>query len=248
MKLVIANWKMNGSASTVAEFCSAVSPQMSGVTRAVCPPFPYLAVMAERLSGSDILLGGQDCHAKPNGAFTGDVSAAMLADSGCRMVIVGHSERRAAYGENDATVAAKAKAAVEAGLMPVICVGESWHERQAGVAVSSVLEGVNAIISGLPENISITIAYEPIWAIGSGQTPSAENIREMHAAIHNALIASRKSFTKPVGVIYGGSVNPGNAAEISAIAEVDGFLVGGASLKADSFTAICNAAKTSVRS
>lgn len=244
MKLVIANWKMNGSAAAVADFAAKLAHAESGVRRAVCPPFPYIQIMAEKLAGTDIATGGQDCHAKENGAFTGDVSAKMLAELGCRMVIVGHSERRAAYGENDAIVAAKAKAAAEAGLMPVVCVGESWHERQAGVAVASVLEAVNAIVAGLPENISLTIAYEPIWAIGTGHVPSNADIEEMHGAIHNAIKAARKVFTNPVSVIYGGSVNPGNAAEIANVKGVDGFLVGGAGLKADSFTAIVEAAKS----
>jgi triosephosphate isomerase len=190
-----------------------------------------------------LALGAQDCHAEKEGAFTGDISASMLKEQGCRFVIVGHSERRAAYGETDSQVAAKAIAVLKEGMTPVICVGESWHERQAGMAVSSVVEGVSTILSEIEAAVPaspIVLAYEPIWAIGSGRTPSKEDIAEMHGTVQQTIAQHFKGFAPGLRVVYGGSVKPSNAAEIAAVPGVDGFLVGGASLQAESFLAICN--------
>jgi triosephosphate isomerase len=235
--LIAGNWKMNGLAASAAEIRALVE-KMSGSAPddrdvLICPPATLIASFAAEYADEAVQIGGQDCHAKKNGAHTGDISAEMLADAGAAFVIVGHSERRADHGETDETVKAKAEAVLEAGLTPIICVGETEHERKAGKA----LDIVGAQLAGsLPDtNDEFVIAYEPVWAIGTGLTPTNDDIAEMHAFI-------RGKTRDDVRILYGGSVKPGNAKEILAIENVNGALVGGASLKADDFYPIVMAA------
>lgn len=236
--LAAGNWKMNGLAADAAEIALLAAKLVVRPVEAdllICPPSTLLARMAVAFEGQGIAFGGQDCHASVSGAHTGDISAAMIADAGGTCVIVGHSERRAAYGESDAAVAAKAAAAHAAGLTAIICVGETLAEREAGKALS-VVDGqvVGSLPAGAtPENT--VIAYEPVWAIGTGKTPSLADIAEMHAAIRTRL--GSPAFR----ILYGGSVKPSNAQDILGLANVDGALVGGASLKAADFDAILDA-------
>ena len=237
-RLVAGNWKMNGRPADGLALARGVAERAREPHRCdllVCPPFTLLAAVGEALSGSGVALGGQDCHSAPSGAFTGCISAEMLKDAGCSHAIVGHSERRHTCGETDADVRAKTLAAWRAGLVAIVCVGETRAEREAGRA----LEIVGAQLAGsLPDEASadkLVVAYEPVWAIGTGLTPTTDDIAEIHAAI-------RRHLPEGTRILYGGSVNPKNAAEILALAEVDGALVGGASLKADDFWAIAQAA------
>ena len=206
----------------------------------VCPPATLLMEIGQAIAGSPVALGGQDCHTAQAGAHTGDVSAAMLADAGCRYVIVGHSERRADHGETDAVVRAKAEAALAVDLIPIVCVGETEAERDAGKA----LDVVGAQLAGsLPDGAGaaeLVVAYEPVWAIGTGRTPTVAEIGEVHAALRAALSA-RMGDGDAVRLLYGGSVKPANAAEILAVENVNGALVGGASLRAEDFCAIAQA-------
>ena len=207
----------------------------------VCPPATLLAPVADMLSGSAIFLGGQDCHINKSGAHTGDIAAAMIKDLGADYVIVGHSERRADHGESDGTVKSKAAAALAASLAPIICVGETEAQRDAGKA-EAIVE--NQICGSVPEGASddtVVIAYEPVWAIGTGRTPTIDDIAAMHAHMR-AVAANMLGGTRRVRLLYGGSVKPGNAKEILALEDVDGALVGGASLKAEDFLAIADAA------
>ena len=208
----------------------------------LCPPATLLHRMAEMAGGTPIQLGGQDCHAKAKGACTGDISAEMLADAGARLVIVGHSERRTDHGETDADVREKVEALLRAGLEPIVCVGESAADRAAG----RCLEVVSAQMGGcLPDSLEgrvFSVAYEPIWAIGSGRTPTLEEIAEVHATIRGELVARFGETGAATPILYGGSVNPANAPEILKVAEVGGALVGGCSLKAAEFLQIVRAA------
>jgi triosephosphate isomerase len=240
--LIAGNWKMNGTAASIPE-ALAIAAQVDGrrARVAICPPVTLIQRMSEALAGSAVLVGGQDCHREASGAFTGDVSAEMLADAGARLVILGHSERRAGHGETDELVAAKVRAAVRAGLEPIVCVGETLNERKAGDALKVVTGQVRGSLPRELDRKAYSVAYEPVWAIGSGLTPTLAEIEEMHAAIRATL---RELFgengDKPP-ILYGGSVKPANAAEILHAAEVGGALVGGASLKAADFLAIINA-------
>ncbi|NWG52911.1 MAG: triose-phosphate isomerase [Hydrogenophilaceae bacterium] len=237
--LIAGNWKMYGLAAALGELdalSAALAQQPVDADVAVCPPATLLAAAAARLKGSPILLGGQDCHTAPEGAHTGDISAVMLADAGARLVIVGHSERRRDHGETDALVRAKAEAALAAGLTPIVCVGETIEERQAGQAEAVV---GRQIAGSLPERGEAVVAYEPVWAIGTGLTASTAEIAAMHAFVRGVLGARGAR----VRILYGGSVKPQNAQEILALEEVDGALVGGASLKAADFSAIIRALK-----
>jgi triosephosphate isomerase (TIM) len=236
--LIAGNWKMHGTlreAAALAEAVSAGARGLAGADLLVCPPFPYLHLVAAAMLGQPVAVGGQDCHANAKGAHTGDVSAAMLRDVGAGHVILGHSERRADHCESDAMVRAKAVAAIGAGLIPIICVGESEAQRLAGQAEAVV----RAQLAGsLPEGFAAAggiIAYEPVWAIGTGRTPTEADI----AAIHAAIRAVAGPTTR---LLYGGSVKPGNAKAILALPNVDGALVGGASLVAADFLAIAAAA------
>jgi triosephosphate isomerase len=242
-KLVAGNWKMNGLRSALREV-QAMAAGVHGLGRVdlvICPPATLASSVGEALLGSPIALGGQDCHAKPNGAFTGDVSAEMWADLGARFVIVGHSERRQYHAETDAIVAAKAAAACRAGLSPIICVGESLAERDAGDTLSVIAGQLARSIpdeAGRPDTV---IAYEPVWAIGTGRTPTLAQVEEVHQAIGRALDARFGAAGRQIRVLYGGSVKPDNAAQLMAVPGVDGALVGGASLKAADFLAIAQA-------
>jgi triosephosphate isomerase (TIM) len=243
VKTIIGNWKMNGLAADLAQ-AEAIRDGLTGRSIehrvGLCLPATLIAQAAWRLKTGRVVLGGQDCHAAPRGAFTGSVSAEMLKDAGASMVIVGHSERRAGFGETDADVSAKVEAALKAGLEPVICVGETLDQRDAGRAVDIVTAQVASSLPGSLRGRAFAVAYEPIWAIGTGRTPTLEQIAEMHAAIRTAVLAGAGAETTPI--LYGGSVNPGNAAEILTVDGVGGALVGGASLQADDFLAIIQAA------
>ena len=245
--LVAGNWKMNGTRAQLAvaqAVAAGVDADLAArLDVALCPPATLVAAAAHALSGTAVAVGGQDCHAAANGAHTGDVSAEMLKDAGATHVIVGHSERRTDHGETDADVRAKLEAARRAGLVAIVCIGETRAEREAGRA----LEVVRGQLDGsLPEGIDATgvvIAYEPVWAIGTGLTPTNADIEEVHAAIRDALSAKASAAdVAAMRILYGGSVKPGNAAEILALANVDGALVGGASLKAEDFLGIVRAA------
>jgi triosephosphate isomerase (TIM) len=239
--LVAGNWKMNGFRTSLAEvslICEAVAAGGAGRAEAVvCPPATLLMAAARLCEGTPVSLGGQDCHAEKSGAFTGDLSAEMLKDAGASYVILGHSERRAGHNESNALVCAKAKAALRAGLTAIICVGETMAEREAGEAFSIV----GAQVSGsLPENSPerIVIAYEPVWAIGSGLTPSPGDVAAMHGFIRGRLDEHLSGQGAGVRILYGGSVTPANAADLLAAENVDGALVGGASLKCATFMGI----------
>nr|WP_207553707.1 triose-phosphate isomerase [Pseudoroseomonas deserti] len=236
--LIAGNWKMNGTlaeAIDLARSVAAAPPQKADLL--VCPPFVHLVPVAGALLKTEVALGAQDCHAAGKGAHTGDVSAPMLADLGARYVILGHSERRADHGETDATVRAKAEAALAAKLIPVVCVGESEAERLSGQAESVV---ATQLAGSLPQGFAAAggvVAYEPVWAIGTGRTPTEEDIAAMHARIRAELGAEGAGLR----ILYGGSMKPSNAAGILALPNVDGGLIGGASLKADDFLAIAKA-------
>jgi len=240
--LIVGNWKMNGLAADLGE-AQAIAAGIIGARARIglCPAATLISRMAEAVSAAGVAVGGQDCHAEVKGAFTGDVSAEMLQDAGASLVIVGHSERRAGHGETDADVAAKALAAVRAGLEPIICVGETLDQRQAGQALEIVTGQVRGSVPLALADAGFAVAYEPVWAIGTGLTPSLAEIEEVHAAIRAALrqIGGR-AVAAPI--LYGGSVKPDNAREILHAAEVGGALVGGASLKAVDFLKIIAAA------
>lgn len=248
MQMIIGNWKMNGLQASLDEaraFAAATSGD-THVIRTICPPATLLLPMAEALQGSGVSTGGQDCHETASGAHTGDISAVMLADSGASFVIVGHSERRTDHGESSELVSRKALAAAGAGLHPVICVGETRVQREAGAATSIVLEQLSVSI---PENLqpgSFSIAYEPVWAIGTGLVASPDDIAAMHATIRDMLLARYGEAGRTVAILYGGSVKPDNAATILRIDNVGGALVGGASLKAIELVAIVQAARRPV--
>ncbi len=244
-KLIAGNWKMNGLRHSAAALAGALAERARaagplGWDPLVCPPATLLGLVGEALQGSAIALGGQDCHPAPSGAHTGDISAGMLADAGCRYVIVGHSERRADHGEGDTEVRAKAAAAAAAGLVPIVCVGETAAQRGAGEA----LRVIEAQVTGsLPPGVGgakLVIAYEPVWAIGTGQTATPADVAAVHGHIRGLLERQlgNAGAAGAVRILYGGSVKPGNAAELLAVADVDGALVGGASLEAEDFWAI----------
>lgn len=242
-KLVAGNWKMNGLRAALPEVRAMVdgARSLDRVDLAVCPPATLAALVGEALRGSPIALGGQDCHHKAAGAHTGEISAEMWADLGARFVIVGHSERRQFHGETDAIVAAKAVAACRAGLSPIICVGESLQERDAGETLSVVARQLAGSVPDDAARPDTVIAYEPVWAIGTGRTPTLAQVEEVHQAIGRALDARFGAAGRQIRVLYGGSVKPDNAASLLAVAGVDGALVGGASLKAADFLAIAQA-------
>jgi triosephosphate isomerase len=237
-QLIAGNWKMNGVAASLAEIEALAKGLASpSCDVLVCPPATLIARAASAARGTRVGLGGQDCHAEPSGAFTGDVSAEMLRDAGAVAVIVGHSERRQYHAETDAIVAAKARAAWRAGLIAIVCIGETEAERDAGKAYDvckSQLAG-SVPAGATPQNCAI--AYEPVWAIGTGKTPTTPDIAQMHAHIKAQLAA-------PLRILYGGSVKPSNAKEILGLADVGGALVGGASLKASDFLTIVEASRS----
>lgn len=242
-KLVAGNWKMNGSQAENAALLAAIKPALAGVQAAVCVPFPYLAQAQAALAGSSIAWGAQNVSEQAKGAFTGEVSTAMLLDFGCRYVIVGHSERRSLYGESDAQVAAKYVAAQAAGLTPILCVGETLAERESNVTEAVVARQLDAVIAlaGVKSLAQAVVAYEPVWAIGTGKTASPEQAQAVHAFIRNKIAALDAGVAANLVIQYGGSMKASNAAELMAQPDIDGGLIGGASLVADEFIAICRA-------
>jgi len=243
--LIAGNWKMNGLESSLDEaraVAAAVEAHPPAARVAICPPATLVHRLADVLAGSSVAVGGQDCRAEASGAFTGDVAAEMLADAGATLVIVGHSERRAGYGETDAIVAAKAEGALRAGLEPIVCVGETLAQREAGDTLSVVTGQVRGSLPDALAGKVFSVAYEPVWAIGTGLTPTLAQIEEVHVAIRATLSQLFGADGAGVPILYGGSVKPSNAAEILAIRDVGGALVGGASLKAADFLGIIEAA------
>jgi triosephosphate isomerase len=233
MKLIAGNWKMNGLKASVAELDALLAtPVPRGAELLVCPPATLVASFARRANGSAVTIGAQDCHWLESGAHTGDISAEMLADAGATHVIVGHSERRADHGESDAVVRLKAEAVARAGLVPILCIGETLAERDAGETLEVLARQIEGSVPDVPV---LVIAYEPVWAIGTGRTPTSEQVADVHGALRARLGAG-------VRLLYGGSVKPSNAAELLAVPNVDGALVGGASLKAADLLAIAAAA------
>jgi triosephosphate isomerase (TIM) len=236
--LVAGNWKMNGLAASIAELKAMIAGagDLPKVELMVCPPATLIASFAAAARGTPVLIGGQNCHALASGAYTGDISAEMLKDAGASAVIVGHSERRHYHHETDADVRAKAQAARRAGLTPIVCVGETRPQREAGQALDVVAA---QLLGSLPDSAAdFVVAYEPVWAIGTGLTPTPADVGEMHRAIRHHLVSRYGAVGQDARILYGGSVNPKNAAELLAVENVDGALVGGASLKANDFLAI----------
>ena len=239
-KLIVGNWKMHGLAAALAEIEAVAAACPVGVELAICPPFTLIERAVRAAAGTALAIGGQNLHAAPQGAHTGDISAAMLADAGAAVVIVGHSERRADCGETDAQVLAKAQAAIAAGLTAIVCVGETEAERDAGRAEAVVAA---QLAGSLPDAAAgLVIAYEPVWAIGTGRTPTPADVAAMHGMIRAALTARYGAAGQALRILYGGSVKPDNAAALLAVPNVDGALIGGASLTAASLLAIATAA------
>jgi triosephosphate isomerase len=241
--LIAGNWKMNGLRASLAE-AAAVAKGLGDCRArvAICPPNLLIRQMSDELAGTRVVVGAQDAHWDSFGAFTGDVSAEMLADAGARLVILGHSERRAAYRESDELVARKVRAALRAGLEPIVCVGETLEEREAGRALDVVTGQVRGSLPEALAGHAFSVAYEPVWAIGTGLTPTTPEIEAMHRAIRATLVERFGAPGATAPILYGGSVKPANAAEILHAGEVGGALVGGASLKAADFLAIARAA------
>lgn len=239
--MVAGNWKMNGLSADALGLAAGVAAgaEAAPCTLVVCPPAVQLVTVGEALQGSGVGLGGQDCHGAASGAHTGDVSAGMLADVGCGYVIVGHSERRTDHGETDPEVRGKAEAALGAGLVAIICIGETEAQRDQGETLAVVRSQLEGSVPPASTAANTVIAYEPVWAIGTGRTPTADEVQEVHASIRSVvgeLLGADAAAS--MRLLYGGSVKPGNAAELLGLADVDGALVGGASLKADDFLAI----------
>ncbi len=247
VKFVAGNWKMNGSIAGNTLLLQGLLPvlqSLAGVETAVCPPYPYLAQVRQALQGSRVALGGQDVCQFGNGAYTGGVSAAMLRDLGCSHVILGHSERRTLFGETDALVAEKFVVAQQGGLKPILCVGETLAEREAGSTESVVARQLDAVLqkAGAAALKDAVLAYEPVWAIGTGKTASPDEAQAVHAFIRGRIAKSDAAVAAAVRILYGGSVKGGNAELLFAMPDIDGGLIGGAALVADEFAAICRAA------
>jgi triosephosphate isomerase (TIM) len=243
-KLVAGNWKMNGfkadGFALARDLAARVKASPPACEIVLCPPATLLVPVAHAIAGSGIALGGQNCHAEAKGAHTGDIAASMLKDAGCAYVIVGHSERRHDHKETDALVRAKAAAAVAAGLCAIVCIGETAAERSSGRTEAVVVRQLQASLPPRPGPAQLVVAYEPVWAIGTGRTPTPPEVAAVHARIRAAL---RDLVAEPAGIriLYGGSVKPANARELMTVADVDGALIGGASLVADEFWAIAQA-------
>lgn len=241
-KLAAGNWKMNGTSASLSEVAAlAAAFPAPACDVLLCPPATLLSRMADVAKGTAIRVGGQDCHAKSSGAHTGDLSAEMLLDSGASHVILGHSERRTDHGETDAQVLAKAEAAIRAGLVAIVCIGETEAERDAGKTLDVVGSQLHGSVPADATAATLVVAYEPVWAIGTGRTPTIAEISEVHAFLRARLTARIGAEAAGVRLLYGGSVKPSNATEIFAVPHVDGALVGGASLKAADFGAIISA-------
>ena len=240
--LIAGNWKMNGLKSALAEFEAMLAGAPEVAARAdllVCPPATLIAGFAERARGTKAIgVGAQDCHPKASGAHTGDLSAEMLADAGARAIIVGHSERRADHGESDVLAHQKAEAVWRAGLTAIVCIGETQHQRDAGQTLDICRGQLNLSLPDGARSDNLVVAYEPVWAIGTGLTPTVGDVEQIHRFIRELLIARFKGEGAKIRILYGGSVKPSNARELMAVANVNGALVGGASLKAADFLAI----------
>ncbi|OQW93210.1 MAG: triose-phosphate isomerase [Beggiatoa sp. IS2] len=244
--LVAGNWKMNGSSQSIQSLMEGIKQGLSAVKSAevaVCPPFVYLQQVSALVAGTPIALGAQDVSDQDPGAFTGEVAISMLKDFNCAYVIVGHSERRAIYGESDELVAKKFAKVQAAGLTPILCVGELLEEREAGKTETVVRRQLEAVINlqGVASLEKAVIAYEPVWAIGTGKTATPQQAQDVHAFIRSLIAKQNAGVAEKVRIQYGGSVKGSNAAELFAMPDIDGGLIGGASLKADDFLAICTA-------
>ena len=236
--LIAGNWKMNGLQSSAAELDKIIAGERDlDIDVVICPPATLLAGFAAAAKGSRVVIGGQDCHAEPAGAHTGDIAAEMLRDTGASAVIVGHSERRTDHAETDAQVRAKTLAAWRAGLLAIVCVGETRQEREAGATLARI---ERQLMESLPDQCTgkLAIAYEPVWAIGTGLTPTPADVAQAHSFIRQRMVARYGAAGEGIRILYGGSVKPANAKELLAVKNVDGALVGGASLKAEEFLAI----------
>jgi triosephosphate isomerase len=245
--LVAGNWKMNGSRESIGSLLDGVKAGMGDVNNAevaVCAPAIYIPLVEELLSGSAVTWGGEDLSVHASGAYTGETAASMLNDFGCKYAIIGHSERRTYHNESDELVAEKYETAMNAGLVPIFCIGETLEEREKGITNEVVARQVDAVINrlGVAALAKGVIAYEPVWAIGTGKTATPEMAQEVHAFIRSRVAESDAGVAEGVQILYGGSMNAGNAAELLAMADIDGGLIGGASLKADDFLAIAKAA------
>jgi triosephosphate isomerase len=245
--LVAGNWKMNGSLAGVRDLLEGIKAGVAAVQNAevaVCPPFVFIPEAEQRLQGTAIAWGGQDLSIEPSGAFTGEVAASMLQDFGCKYVIVGHSERRTYHAESDELVAKKYAAAQAAGLVPILCLGETLDEREAGITEQVVARQLDALLDlqGVEALRDGVIAYEPVWAIGTGRTATPEQAQEVHAFIRQRVADKSAEVAAGLRILYGGSMKPDNAKELMDKPDIDGGLIGGASLKADDFLGICTAA------
>ncbi|MCU0971988.1 MAG: triose-phosphate isomerase [Gammaproteobacteria bacterium] len=245
--LVAGNWKMNGTRAGVAELLEGIKAGMGAAPNAevaVCPPFVFIPEAAARLAGTAVACGGQNLSTHASGAYTGEIAASMLTDYGCKYVIVGHSERRTLYGEDDALVAEKFEVARKAGLVPILCVGETLEERENGATEAVVARQLDAVLEkfGATALGQGVVAYEPVWAIGTGRTATPQQAQDVHAFIRGRVAARDRAVADGLRVLYGGSMKPDNAVELMAQPDIDGGLIGGASLKASDFLAICKAA------
>lgn len=245
-KLVAGNWKLNGSKASIETLVGGILAGLAGMDNvgvAVCAPYVYIPMTQGLLAGSKVGLGSQDIADQDSGAFTGEVSGPMLKEFGCEYAIVGHSERRALYGEKDGDTARKFAAARKHGLKPILCVGETLEEREGGITEQVVARQLDAVIAleGVDALLDGVIAYEPVWAIGTGKTASPQQAQDVHAFIRNKLAALSANVAEKVQILYGGSVKGANAAELFAMPDIDGGLIGGASLDANEFLAICKA-------
>ena len=245
--LVAGNWKMNGSLNSVKELIDGIKAGIGSVGAAevaVCPPYVFIPEAAASLKGSPVAWGGQNLSTEASGAYTGEISASMLLDFGCKYAIVGHSERRALYGEDDALVARKFAVARKAGLVPILCVGETLDEREGGITEEVVARQLDAVIDleGVGALADAVVAYEPVWAIGTGKTASPQQAQEVHAFIRGRVAKESVGVAQGLRILYGGSVKGANAAELFANDDIDGGLIGGASLEAGEFLTICRAA------
>lgn len=245
--MVAGNWKMNGSSDSVKELIAGIKAGMDSVNNAevvVCPPAVYIPRVSGAVDGSAIKVGAQNVCDQDKGAFTGEISGAMLKDVGCEYAIVGHSERRSLYGESDELVAQRFAAARRHGIKPIFCIGETLEEREQGITNDVCARQIDAVIAleGVEALADGVIAYEPVWAIGTGKTASPEQAQEVHAFIRGKIAGLNKDVAEGLRILYGGSMNPANAAELIGQADIDGGLIGGASLKADDFLTICRAA------
>ncbi len=243
---VAGNWKMNGSVASNKALLDGIKAGLAAVAStevAVCPPFVYLRDVAGQLQGTTVALGAQNLSEQSAGAYTGEISATMLLDLACRYVIVGHSERRAIYGESDVLVAKKFATARKAGLIPILCVGELIEEREAGTTEQVIARQLDAVLAleGIAAFAQAVVAYEPVWAIGTGKTASPDQAQAVHAFIRNKLAAQDATIADKLRILYGGSVKASNAVELFGMADIDGGLIGGAALQAEEFLAICRA-------